>query len=123
MSFNVVVCQCCSLTSSGRQTWGLKDRMEGDQMRGDRHLYFPHPTEIPADAGKPVAEHVGGMPRGRSEEGWGGCSGAVISSDNIIWEQTGNVLGCDVLWLERLDYAVTTVLRTGLSAFSDSHTI
>lgn len=66
--------------------------MDGDQMRGDRHLYFLHPTKSQL-----MLENqwpgMWGIPGGRSVEG---RSGAVISSDSIIWEQTGNVLGCDV---------------------------
>lgn len=46
-----------------RQTWGLKDRMAGGQGGGGRTgislSFSPLHHYITADAGKPVARHVG----------------------------------------------------------------
>lgn len=80
MSFNVAVYQRRSLASPGRQTWGLEEGMDGDQMKGDRHLYFLHPTKSQL-----MLENqwpgMWGMPGARSaEEGQGQLSALIALS-------------------------------------------
>lgn len=69
-----------SVLQSGqlRQTWGLKDGMEGDQMRGDRHLYFLHPTksQLMLETSGPAC---GGCQGGQSVEGGQGQLSALIA--------------------------------------------
>lgn len=122
MSFNIVVHRGRSLAGSGRQTWGLKDEMDGDQLRGDRHLYFLHPTKAQL-----MLENqwpgMWGMPRGRSEEGGQGQLSALIalsgSKQGMLWA---------VMYRSWKGWTAersrpATVLRTAPSAFSDSHTV
>lgn len=80
-----------SVLQSGqlRETWESKEGVDGDQMRGvgGRYLLCLHPTksQLMLKTSGLMCECV--------------CvrkEGSVISSDSIIWEQTGNRPSCDV---------------------------